>query len=278
MHDSGKTKKQLLEEINELRVRNRILEKRVEDSGAEKDELKKAVQETSRRQDEIQGLLKCARAVLRSSSFEKTAREIFDICCELTGAQSGYVALLSESGEENEVLFLESGGLECTVDPELPMPIRGLRSEAYKYRTAVFHNSFMKSEWVKYMPAGHVILDNVLFAPLVNEEKTVGLLGIANKKGGFTEEDARLAAAFGELASVALQNSRTLDQLRKAMAKIKTLRGLLPICSSCKKVRDDSGYWNKIENYIKEHSDASFTHGICPECAQKLYPELYKEK
>ena len=66
------------------------------------------------------------------------------------------------------------------------------------------------------------------------------------------------------------------DNLQKALAKVKTLSGLLPICSNCKKIRDDKGYWNQIEAYIRDHSEADFSHGICPECAKKLYPEFYK--
>jgi DNA repair exonuclease SbcCD ATPase subunit len=63
--------------------------------------------------------------------------------------------------------------------------------------------------------------------------------------------------------------------LQKTLKEVKALRGLLPICSSCKKVRDDKGYWNQIESYIQERSDAEFSHSICPECAKKLYPDLY---
>ncbi len=66
-------------------------------------------------------------------------------------------------------------------------------------------------------------------------------------------------------------------ELQDALAKIKTLSGLLPICASCKKVRDDKGYWKQIETYIEDHSEAEFTHSFCPECAKKLYPELQKE-
>lgn len=58
---------------------------------------------------------------------------------------------------------------------------------------------------------------------------------------------------------------------------IKTLRGMLPICSSCKKIRDDAGYWNQIEAYLSEHSEAEFTHSICPECLRRLYPGLGPE-
>ena len=67
-----------------------------------------------------------------------------------------------------------------------------------------------------------------------------------------------------------------IRDLQEALANIKTLSGLLPICASCKKIRDDTGYWNQIETYIKKHSDATFTHGICPECMKKLYPDVYE--
>jgi PAS domain S-box-containing protein len=63
-------------------------------------------------------------------------------------------------------------------------------------------------------------------------------------------------------------------ELQAAIAKVRTLSGLLPICSSCKKIRDDKGYWNQIESFISEHSTAEFSHSICPECAKKLYPDL----
>lgn len=63
------------------------------------------------------------------------------------------------------------------------------------------------------------------------------------------------------------------EELRGASREIKTLRGILPICASCKKIRDDKGYWNKTEAYIREHSDAVFSHSVCPECARKLYPD-----
>jgi hypothetical protein len=66
------------------------------------------------------------------------------------------------------------------------------------------------------------------------------------------------------------------DNLQKALAKVKTLSGLLPICAHCKKIRDDKGYWNQIESYIRDHSEVEFSHSICPECAKNFYPEFYK--
>ena len=63
-------------------------------------------------------------------------------------------------------------------------------------------------------------------------------------------------------------------ELQEALAKVKLLSGFLPICASCKNIRDDQGYWQQIERYIHDHSEAIFSHGICPQCAQKLYPDL----
>jgi len=70
------------------------------------------------------------------------------------------------------------------------------------------------------------------------------------------------------------EREKLIRELQDALANIKTLRGLLPICSYCKKIRDDKGYWNRIESYIQDHSGAEFTHGMCPECLKKHYPDL----
>jgi PAS domain S-box-containing protein len=75
-----------------------------------------------------------------------------------------------------------------------------------------------------------------------------------------------------KLAEMALKKEH--DELLKALKEIKTLSGLLPICAACKKIRDDQGYWNQIEGYIQQHSDAQFSHAICPACAKELYPDL----
>jgi PAS domain S-box-containing protein len=75
-----------------------------------------------------------------------------------------------------------------------------------------------------------------------------------------------------------LENNRLMKELREALANVKVLTGLLPICASCKKIRDDKGYWNQIEIFIRDHSEANFSHGICPDCAIKLYPELFDKE
>ena len=73
------------------------------------------------------------------------------------------------------------------------------------------------------------------------------------------------------------ERERVILELKAALAQVRTLSGLLPICASCKKIRDDQGYWTQIESYIREHSEADFSHGVCPECFESLYPEVPKE-
>lgn len=73
---------------------------------------------------------------------------------------------------------------------------------------------------------------------------------------------------------VSEEKERLIQELQDTLGEVKTLSGLIPICANCKKIRDDSGYWNQIETYIEARSEADFSHGICPECAAKLYPEF----
>lgn len=84
--------------------------------------------------------------------------------------------------------------------------------------------------------------------------------------------------------TIAMARFRDLVELRRlnlalqeALDKVKTLSGLLPICAGCKKIRDDKGYWQQVEVYLHEHSNAEFSHGLCPECARRLYPDYYEE-
>ncbi len=74
------------------------------------------------------------------------------------------------------------------------------------------------------------------------------------------------------------ERKKTIQELRIALSEIKTLRGIVPICANCKKIRDDKGYWGQVEAYVSKHTEAQFSHGICPECIPKLYPEFNKDE
>jgi len=179
-------------------------------------DLERALGQSKQHANECKALLDASKSVIQAHDPEHAARRVFDICAGIVGAAAGYVALLSEDGETNDILFLESGGRECTVDPDLPMPLRGLRHEAYKSGGVVYDNDFAHSPWMAFMPEGHAPLDNVMFAPLKMRERTVGVIGLANKPTPFTDRDARMAAGFSEIASFALHNASVLTFLENA--------------------------------------------------------------
>ncbi len=70
------------------------------------------------------------------------------------------------------------------------------------------------------------------------------------------------------------ERTHLIKHLNETLAKVKTLSGMLPICASCKKIRDDRGYWQKLETFLHNHSSAEFSHSMCPECMQRLYPQF----
>ncbi|MBI5118346.1 PAS domain S-box protein [Candidatus Poribacteria bacterium] len=175
--------------------------------------IRKALEESRKHSEEASALLRSSHSILEHQDFEKAARAIFESCRSLVGATGGYIGLLSEDGTQNEVVFLEAGGMPCNVDPSAPMPIRGLRGQAYSSGKTVYENNFPESTWTTFLPPGHAKLENVLFAPLLLDGNTVGIIGLANKPGGFTVDDARLAAAFADHAAIAMRNSLYLRAL-----------------------------------------------------------------
>jgi len=106
----------------------------------------------------------------------------------------------------------------------------------------------------------------VIFSKAVyfqNDGSVGGLIGVIND--------------ITERKHLEKEREQLIVKLQEALSQVKQLSGLLPICSSCKKIRDDKGYWNQIETYISEHSEALFSHGLCPDCGKKLYPQYFDE-
>ncbi len=117
-----------------------------------------------------------------------------------------------------------------------------------------------------------VCLVVIYFVNSIRDEKIVNerlQLEIRERK----DAEKKLQEAHDEIEDRVRKRTKELED---ALANVKLLSGLIPICASCKKIRDDKGYWNQIESYIDEHSQAKFTHGMCPDCLKEEYPELYK--
>lgn len=137
------------------------------------------------------------------------------------------------------------------------------------------------SERIAQIQAQHDIQEKERAIELLEKENRIKQLTIMQQRDHrnvLILGVALLTAMIGALLAVVIVRSRKnrviqtqLEQLTEAMARIKRLRGLLPICAACKKVRDDKGYWVQVEEFVSDHSDATFSHGICPDCSREIY-------
>jgi PAS domain S-box-containing protein len=127
---------------------------------------------------------------------------------------------------------------------------------------------------------GRAVRDVVIGVWRPQREDLVWLLANATPRLGDDGELRQVIVCFSDLTarrSAELERERLITDLQDALTRIKTLRGLLPICAGCKKIRDDHGYWKQLEVYLKAHTEAEFSHSLCPECAGRLYPEYLEE-
>ncbi|MBN1343059.1 MAG: sigma 54-interacting transcriptional regulator [Phycisphaerae bacterium] len=236
--------------------------------------LRSALADVRRRGQETAALLSASRAVLEHREFKPAARAIFEACRGVVGAEAGYVALLSSDGSENEVVFLEPGGLSCRVDPSLPMPIRGLRSEAYRTGKPVYENDFSRSDWVRFLPPGHAELSTVMFAPLMMEGKAIGLMGLANKADGFTERDAEVASAFADLAAVALKNAWTQESLAHSEERFRSVAQSATDAIITTSGSGDVVFWNEAAEQMFGYAPEE----IMGKPVRLLLPEGHRER
>lgn len=247
-----------------------------------------------RRAAELEALVRVGREI--SSSLEPAAvfQRIVDFALELLQGTDSAIFLRSEDGSslrssavagENQASFRDlvvpmnaslagsictSGVAEVVNQPELDSRLYFIDDDPH--RRAI-------SQGVPG-PKGIAILA----APLRRDRTPVGAILVwkdKKRQGEFAEEHKTFLEALAQQASIAIQNAQLFSELRQAkdaaegaLAQVKTLRGLVPICSSCKNIRDDEGYWHNVADYMHQHTAAEFSHGICPDCIRKLYPDL----
>lgn len=237
------------------------------------DEVETFIGKFKRQQDEMTAVLKATRIIMESKSFGMAARSIFDLCKELTGATAGYIALTSKDHLNNDLLFLDSGGAPCTVDPSMPMPIRGMRGEVYRSGRSIYENSFMNSEWNKLMPKGHSNLENVLFAPLKSNGDVVGLIGLSNKPGGFNADDLRIVSSIGEITSIGLMNSWTMESLQHSEEQFRSVVQTANDAIVSIDMAGDILFWNRRAELIFGYS----AEDVAGRSMTMIMPERFRE-
>ena len=208
------------------------------------------------------------RALLHVEDFlEARTRELRDSEARYRGLFSGMISgfglqevLCDTAGRPYDYRILE-------INPAFEA-LLGMRSESVVGKTAreIFPN--IEAEWI------HILGEVALTGQPAHFEYYTRTLGKHLDVRAFSPQPGRFAMTFVDITArkkAEQEREALIEQLQDALAKVKVLNGLLPICSSCKKIRDDQGYWTQLEAYIQRHSDASFTHGICPDCARKFF-------
>jgi hypothetical protein len=112
---------------------------------------------------------------------------------------------------------------------------------------------------------------------LVREASAAGVGAYLVKPPNAREIERAITIARARFVDM-IELRRVNADLEAALAQVKTLSGLLPICAACKKIRDDRGYWHEVEVYVRDHTEAEFTHGICPDCMHRLYPNYVRKR
>ncbi|MFA6033984.1 MAG: GAF domain-containing protein [Myxococcota bacterium] len=135
------------------------------------------------------------------------------------------------------------------------------------------------------LPRWRDSITRLIAAPAVFSDELLGQVVVANAGQDYTGDDVETLERLSSFYAIAIRFTRSqherevlIHELQEAIGKVKTLSGLLPICSSCKQIRDDKGYWHQVEVYVRNRTDAQFSHGICPDCMKKLYPDLFENK
>jgi transcriptional regulator with GAF, ATPase, and Fis domain len=168
------------------------------------------------------------------------------------------------------------------------MPMMGVycAAAAARRRKIVVEDARKDPEWADSPTAKagiYAYLGFPLCWPDGNVFGTICAVDVKENKWGSLYEDLLRAFRDAIQAHLALVETASLlerrnKELEESAKEVKTLSGILPICASCKRIRDDQGYWNQVESYIKRHSLAQFSHSLCPDCVKRLYPDFAKER
>ena len=218
--------------------------------------LKKVEKAIQKRNREFSALLEASRAVLEHKDFKTSSRAIFNSCARLIGTTDGFIGLLTPDKKTIQVLSLNMHGTTREAELDLIIPIRGLLADVLSSKKVKYHNNLSNSKWKNnlQLPGGHIELKNVMFTPLIINDIVEGLMGLANKPGGFNEDDAKLTTAFVKIATMALINSQILESLEKSEQKYRQLSNMLEEKVE-ERTQELKKSEEKIQNLINNISD-----------------------
>jgi GAF domain-containing protein len=225
-----------------------------------------------------------SRALITAMSIEEVSSLVLEQAKRLTDSVHGYAGYIDIKTGYLIVPAMAGDiwGI-CQVEDKDAVfkEFSGLWGWVLKNRAPLLTNAASDDSRSSATLEGYILLRRFLSVPSIMGGILVGQIALANSDREYTEQDLAVVERLSALYALAIQRKweeeereRLIRRLQEAIASIKTLQGMLPICASCKKIRDDKGYWTQIEEYIRDHSGTEFSHGICPECMKKLYGDI----
>lgn len=230
-----------------------------------------------------------------TNTLDEIIQRGLDEAVRLTGSRIGYFHFVN-ADQATIRLYTWSTHTKtiCTTveATHYPLAQAGIWVDCVHRREPVIHNDYASEPHRKGLPQGHAVLVRDLGVPVFEEGRIAATLGVGNKEVAYDQDDVNLAQLLANTIWSIVQRKRMQEhlseqiaarteelrqrneELQQALADVQVLSGIVPICSYCKQIRDDQGYWNHLESYLSRHTEARFSHGICPACAKKEFPDL----
>ena len=173
----------------------------------------------------LRTLLACSQVILQKDDFESTVKYIFEMCSKLTESKCGFVSLYDDQHEYHNIIFAQTGDFSCNINRDHPIKINGFMKIMYDKKNTTYYNDFSNQSMAsQILPDGHITLNNVLFSPFIHDGEVVGILGLANKSGNYTDADIQIVEPFAEMAAISLKNSKTLNRLVISEEKLRQVQ------------------------------------------------------
>ncbi|MGC8658060.1 MAG: PAS domain S-box protein, partial [Desulfomonilaceae bacterium] len=191
--------------------------------------LAEAIEDLKASNNRISALLGCARVALESEDFRQAAQFIVDSCMDIIGAESGHITVMDPNGEDHYLICSRSEGLVSNLDFAQPIRVTGLHHYVYQNRKSAYINRLGNAESSIVLPEGHVPLNNILLAPLVVKNRTLGFLALGNKEGRFTSEDQDIVENFAEIAAISLLKRQMAQKLEESEERYRMIFANSPL-------------------------------------------------
>lgn len=232
------------------------------------------------------------------STLDEIIQHGLDESVRLSGSHIGYFHFVNADQQTIRMHTWSTGTRKICTTVEAthyPIAVAGIWVDCVHRREPVIHNDYASEPHRKGLPQGHVALRRDLGVPMFEDGQIVAVMGVGNKDLPYDQDDIDLAQLLAGTIWSIVQRKRSHEQLleqvaarteelrlrneelQQALDHVSVLRGIVPICSYCKQIRDDQGYWNQLESYLSRHTEAHFSHGICPACVKNHFPDFDRD-